>query len=209
MSRPNNLHGSDVQRSDIALLIVDVINDLEFPEGDLLLRQALPMAKRIAEIRERADTLGIPVVYANDNFGRWRSDFRAQVEHCLHDDVRGRPLVKLLQPQSQHYFVLKPRHSAFYSTGLEILLRQLGVKTVIITGPAGNNCILFTANDAYLRELKLIVPSDCVASNTIEDNLQALHLMQNVLKADTRPSTELTAEFLQRLSGDGEIARSD
>lgn len=196
----SNLHGDELKQSAVALLLIDVINDLDFPESDEILQAALPMAKRIAQLRSRADQAGVPVIYANDNFGRWRSDFRAQVQHCLRDNVKGRPLVELLQPGPDHYFVLKPRHSAFFSTSLEILLRHLDVKTVILTGLAGNNCILFTANDAYLRELKIIVPSDCVASNSADDNLQALKLMKQILKADIRPSAELTVDRLTQLS---------
>lgn len=195
------LHGDEIQRSSVALLLIDVINDLEFPEGDQLLHTALPMAQRICELRTRAEAAEIPIIYANDNFGRWRSDFQAQVQHCLKDDVRGKPVASLLQPGPDHYFVLKPRHSAFFSTALDILLKQLAVQTLILTGIAGNNCILFTANDAYLRELHLIVPADCIASNSPNDNQQALDLMHHVLKADIRPSNLLTVGRLRELAG--------
>ena len=94
-ARNEDLHGNAPDKSPVALLLIDVINDLEFPEGDQLLRHALPMAQQIAALKRRARQGGIPVVYVNDNFGRWRSDFSAQVEHCLHDGVRGRPVVDL------------------------------------------------------------------------------------------------------------------
>ena len=199
MTTASYLHGDEIQKSRVALLLIDVINDLEFPEGDQLIQTALPMAERIRELRARAEQAEIPIIYVNDNFGRWRSDFQAQVQHCLQDDVRGKPIAKLLQPGPDHYFVLKPRHSAFYSTALDILLRHLEVKTLILTGMAGNHCILFTAHDAYLRELQLIVPADCIASNTVGDNQQALDLMTRVLKADIRPSSELTTDRLREL----------
>ena len=134
---------------------------------------------------------GIPVIYVNDNFGRWRSDFKAQVEHCLHDGVRGQPLVELLQPGEDDYFVLKPKHSGFYSTSLALLLDYLQVKTVILTGIAGNICVLFTANDAYQRDFHIVVPRDCVAANTCEDNDAALAQMEQVLKAVTRQAAEI------------------
>src|ERR1700704_5007501 len=102
-----DLHGSAPDKSAVALLLIDVINDLEFPEGDQLLRYALPMAQRIAALKERARREGVPVLYINDNFGRWRSDFTAQVKHCLEDGVRGRPVVDLLRPDEDDYFVLK------------------------------------------------------------------------------------------------------
>lgn len=197
-ARNEDLHGSAPDKAEVALLLIDVINDLEFPEGDQLLRHALPMARRIAALRQRAKQDGIPVVYVNDNFGRWRSDFSAQVEHCLKDDVRGQPIVELLRPDADDYFVLKPKHSGFFSTALDILLEYLGTKAVILTGVATNICVLFTANDAYMRDLYLAVPSDCVASNTDEENRYALEQMRQILKADIRPSAELSLKTLPK-----------
>lgn len=190
-AKNKDLHGSAPDTADVALLLIDVINDLEFPEGDQLLRHALPMACRIADLKARARREQVPVVYVNDNFGRWRSDLNAQVEHCLKDGVRGRPVVELLRPDDQDYFVLKPKHSGFYSTSLDILLDYLGVRAVVLAGMAANICVLFTANDAYMRDLHLAVPADCVASNTEEESRYALDQMRQVLKADVRPSDEL------------------
>ncbi len=192
MPRPNpDLHGSAPDKSDTALLLIDVINDLEFPEGEQLLKFALPMARQIHALKQRARAAGVPVIYVNDNFGRWQSNFTAQVEHVLHDGVRGQALAELLQPGEDDYFILKPKHSGFYSTTLELLLRYLEVKTVVLTGVAGNICVLFTANDAYLRDLQVKVPADCIASNTKAENDAALEVMQKILKADIRPAAEL------------------
>jgi nicotinamidase-related amidase len=197
-AKNEDLHGNAPDHASVALLLIDVVNDLEFPEGDELLEHALPMARQIAELKRRARQQGVPVIYVNDNFGRWRSNFNTQVEHCLQDGVRGQPIVELLQPEEHDYFVLKPKHSGFFSTTLEILLKYLGVKTVILTGMAANICVLFTANDAYMRDFYLVIPSDCVASNTTEENDYALDQMKKVLKADTRPSKELSFERLAR-----------
>jgi nicotinamidase-related amidase len=189
--RTADLHGNAPDKAEAALLLIDVINDLEFDEGEQLLRHALPMARRILELKRQARTLGLPVIYVNDNFGRWRSDFQAQVKHCLEDGVIGQPVVELLLPEPDDYFVLKPKHSGFFSTSLDILLEYLRVETLILTGIAGNICVLFTANDAYMRDFRLIVPGDCVASNTEEENRHALGQMERVLKADTRLSTAI------------------
>ncbi len=186
-----NLHGNVPDTAEAALVLIDVINDLEFPEGDELLRYAHPMAERIAALKRRAKGAGLPTIYVNDNFGRWQSDFNKQVDHCLNDRVRGRPLAELLRPDEDDYFVLKPKHSGFFSTTLEILLDYLKVESLILTGLAANICVLFTANDAYMRDFRLFVPRDCVASNTEELNRDALQQMQLVLKADTRPSDEI------------------
>jgi nicotinamidase-related amidase len=187
----DSLHGNAPDKADTALLLIDVINDLEFPEGDQLLEHAMPMARVLALLKRQAKQQGVPAIYVNDNFGRWRSDFRSQVEHCLHDGVRGQPIVELLRPEEDDYFVLKPKHSGFYSTALDILLQYLETKVLIITGMAANICVLFTANDAYMRDFKLLVPKDCVASNTTEINREALAEMQRVLKADIRPAADI------------------
>jgi nicotinamidase-related amidase len=195
-AKNKDLHGSAPDKAEVALLLIDVINDLEFAEGDELLKYALPMARQIAKLKARATQQGIPAIYVNDNFGRWRSDFRAQVEHCLEDGCKGQPIVELLRPDKDDYFVLKPKHSGFYSTALDTLLDYLATKTVILTGMAGNICVLFTANDAYVRDFHLVVPCDCVASNTKEENDYALEQMRKILKADTRRAEEIELKEL-------------
>ncbi|MDR3638727.1 MAG: cysteine hydrolase [Isosphaeraceae bacterium] len=197
-AKNQDLHGNAPDKSAVALLLIDVINDLAFEEGEQLLRFALPMAERIARLKRNAREAEVPVIYVNDNFGRWRSNVHALVEHCLNDDVRGRPLVERLRPEEEDYFVLKPKHSAFFSTTLDLLLEYLQVETVVLTGLAANICVLFTANDAYMRDFRLVVPRDAVASNTEEENLHALELMRTVLKADTRSSNDLDWAELKR-----------
>src|SRR5436305_7960634 len=198
-ARNPDLHGSAPDKSEIALLLIDVINDLDFPEANQLLRFARPMARKILRLKERAKKADIPIIYVNDNFGRWQSDFRRQVRHCLRGDSRGHEIVTMLQPDEDDYFVLKPKHSGFFSTTLETLLRYLGSHTPIITGIAGNFCVLFTANDAYMRDYYLIVPSDCVISNTAKENKEALQLMKRYLKADTRRSQRISFGKRKRL----------
>lgn len=195
-TRDRDLHGNAPDKAGAAILLIDVINDLEFPEGDQLLRFAVPMARKIATMKARAKEAGIPIVYANDNFGRWRSDFNAQVAHCLEDGVRGCTVAELLKPDQDDYFVLKPKHSGFFSTTLDILLEHLGTESLVIAGMAANICVLFTANDAYMRDYRLFVPGDCVASNAEEENRHALEQMRKILKADIRPSDELSMEEL-------------
>ena len=166
----HDLHGNAPDRSPTVLLLIDVINDLEFEGGEALLRQALPV---------------------NDNFGRWRSDFRTLLTHCLRDGVRGKPLAEQLAPGPDDYFVLKPKHSGFFSTSLDILLEYLRAHTLILTGLTADNCVLFTASDAYLRDFHLVVPPDCVASIEPAHTREALEHMHRVLKARLTPSTEL------------------
>lgn len=193
-----DLHGSAPDKSGVALLLIDVINDFDFAEADQLLRSALPMAQQLAAFKARAKREAIPVIYVNDNFGRWRSDFHAQVEHCLGDALPGRRVVELLRPEDDDYFVLKPKHSGFFSTSLDILLEYLEAETLIITGLATNICVLFTANDAYMRDFRLVVPHDCSAANTEADHEHALSQISTVLKADIRPSSEIVFDELKR-----------
>jgi nicotinamidase-related amidase len=199
-ARIGGLYGSAPDKSAAALLLIDVINDFDFPEAEQLLHFARPMVKKVAGLAARARSVGMPVVYVNDNFGRWRSDFRATIEHCLREGAGATEFVEPLLPQKADYFVLKPKHSGFFSTTLDTLLEYLGVNTVILAGVAANICVLFTANDAYMRDLQLIVPADCVASNTEELNDYALKQMRTVLKADVSSSTSLTAHKLMQLS---------
>jgi nicotinamidase-related amidase len=197
-AKNEDLHGNVPEHSEVALLIIDVINDLEFEDGDQLLEQALPMAEQLAKLKRRARKVRIPIIYVNDNFRRWRSDLNSLVRHCLEDGARGEPLARMLRPGPDDYFVLKPKHSGFYSTTLDVLLLYLRAKALILTGIAGDSCVLFTANDAYLRDFLLYVPSDCSASSDAEENAHALAQMRKVLKADIRPSTELDLEALKR-----------
>jgi nicotinamidase-related amidase len=192
MKKNADLHGNAPDRSDAAVLLIDVINDFEFEDGEELLKQTLPVAEQIAELKKRAKQRGVPIIYVNDNFGKWQSDFRKLLDHCLNGNVRGKPIVELLKPHEDDYFVLKPRHSGFYSTTLAILLEYLQVKTLILTGVTADICVLFTANDAYMRDYHLMVPADCVASVNPDENRHALEHMQRVLKADIRPSAEIS-----------------
>lgn len=195
----DDLYGSAPDNCPVALLLIDVINDLEFDGAEALQQHAEPMAERIAALRQRAYDHGIPVIFVNDNFGHWRSDLSVQVRHCLRKGVRGRRLAELLKPREEDYFILKPRHSGFHMTPLQLLLASLGARTLILTGVAGNICVLFTANDAYMHQFDLVVPRDCVASNDEQSNRFAIEQMRDVLKADVRPAEQLDLkELLQR-----------
>src|SRR6476659_6222908 len=121
----SDLHGNAPDQSPVALILIDVVNDLEWPGGETMFPYALKMAERVAALKTRATASGVPTIYVNDNFGRWKSDFRAQIARCLEPNVRGRPLVELLRPSEDDYFVLKPMHSGFFGTTLELLLRHL------------------------------------------------------------------------------------
>lgn len=187
----SNLQKSTENQSSVALLLIDVINDLVFPGHEKLLPHAEIMAENLSHLCMRARELHIPVIYVNDNFGRWRSDLHHQVDRCLNERVPGRPIVQKLVPKPNDYFILKPKHSGFYSTSLDLLLSTLGVETLILTGLVTNICVLFTANDAYMRDYKVLVPNDCCAAVDPKDHELALNLMEDVLKAKICPSSQI------------------
>lgn len=187
----NTIKPGGNKKSPVALLIIDMINSLDFARGDKLLKQALPAARTILQLKQRLKQRGVPVLYVNDNFGQWQSSREQVFAACSHPDSRGAPLATLLEPEHDDYFVLKPKHSAFYSTHLDVLLDALGAEHLILTGIAGNICVLFTANDAHMRNYSLHVPADCVASNTARENSWALKQMHTVLQTDIRPARAL------------------
>ena len=190
-SKNDDLHGNVPDKSPTAIVFVDVVNDFEFEGGERMFEHALPAARRMAALKRRAAEEGIPVVYANDNFGKWRSNLRDVVRHCLEDGVRGEPIVELLKPDEEDYFVLKPKHSAFFATTLELLLKYLQVDTLILGGYSGDACVLLTASDAYMRDLHIHVPEDCTASTNPRENARALAYMRRMFDADTTPSDRL------------------
>lgn len=179
------------QSAKTALLLIDVISDFEFEDGEKLFENALPMAKKLANFKKRAVKAGIPVIYVNDNFGKWQEDFQEQVTHYLKRSVRGHKIVELLKPEKEDFYVLKPRHSAFYQTVLEHLLSNLQIETLILTGVSTDICVLFTANDAFMRQFKVIIPEDCVAAVNQKDNVAALNYMKRVLEAEITDSGKL------------------
>ena len=174
-----------------ALLLIDVVNDLAFDGSGPLVAQAEAMAAPLAQLKRRATTAGVPTIYINDNFGQWRSDFRRTVAHCTARSSPGHRVSRRLRPTAHDYFVLKPKHSGFFDTTLDTLLETLGVRRLILTGIAGNICVLFTANDAYMRDYKIFAPADCIVSNTATDNDHALRQIEIVLKGNVAPSARL------------------
>ena len=192
---PAGCPGDDDSAADpvpVALLLIDVVNDLDFPEGEDLRPHAEAAAAKIADLARRARAAGVPVIYVNDNFGRWRSDFPATLAHAKRDGSRGRAFVERVEPDAERdYFVLKPRHSGFFHTVLDLLLEHLGAEALVLCGVAGNICVQMTAHDALLRGYRVIVPRDAVASNTPELNEAALEQMRVVCKADLPNAAEV------------------
>jgi nicotinamidase-related amidase len=175
----------------VAVVLVDVINAMDFEGHEALVAAATEAAGPIEELCRRARAQGVPVIYANDNFGLWRSDFKATVDACAAPDKPGAEISSRLRPLEGDYFVLKPRHSAFYQTPLSLVLEHLAVDTLVLAGFATDLCILFTAHDAHMRGYNLIVPEDCTASNSLEATQRTLEHLRRALKCATGSSVTL------------------
>src|SRR5207302_1061047 len=185
-------------KSPIALVLVDLINHFEFPDGRRVLRQAEPIAPRIARLKKRARSEGIPAIYVNDNFGHWRSQASELIAYCLRPGTPGARFVEQIRPDREDYFVLKPMHSAFYQTPLDVLLKYLGANTLILCGLATNSCIVCTAHDANMREFRLYVPSDCCAARTDREHRQAIEHIKDMADAKVTVSTSLRVAGLRK-----------
>jgi nicotinamidase-related amidase len=190
-------NSSTRHKSSVALLLIDVINHFEFPDSGGVLANALPMASRLARLKARCRRAGIPAIYVNDNFGQWRSDAKSLVARCLESRCKGKAFVEQLTPEDEDYFVLKPMHSAFFQTPLEILLRYVGATSLILTGLATNSCIVCSAHDARMRDFKLYVPSDCCAARTRREHEQAIAHIRSMADASVTPAFSLRVSELR------------
>ncbi|MFC4821482.1 cysteine hydrolase family protein [Dokdonella ginsengisoli] len=163
---------------DAAVLAIDLIHPFDFPGAVALLRETRRVVPTIRRVLHRARRAGVPVLYCNDNFGQWRSDFRGNVDLCAGEGAAGAQVVREVLPSPDDYFVLKPKHSAFFETPLRSLLNQLGVKRLVLMGIAADSCILATALDAHLLEYEVAVVRDAVASQTLARTRRALHILR-------------------------------
>jgi nicotinamidase-related amidase len=191
----------------VALLLIDVLTTFQFPDGDAILKGALAIRDALIRLKARARNFGIPVLYVNDNFGDWRSEKEVLMGRCL--EAKGREFVRSLLPDGEDYFVLKPMHSAFYMTPLEVLLQHLQVETLILTGLTSNSCITVTAHDANMRGFDIFIPSDCSCARNSEEHSQALKQLQVMAGANVSDSSSLRLPNLirkTRLSRDADLA---
>jgi nicotinamidase-related amidase len=187
--RGTGLRPSRLPTSQRVLLLVDFITSLDFPGADQLAAPALEAARATAVLKRRLHAEGVAAVYANDNYGVWQSDFHSLVSTCLGLEGEAGEIARVLYPQADDLTILKPRHSAFYASPLELLLTEMQTRELVICGLATDMCVQLTAADAFLREYKVWVPADCTAAETRDAKDQALRYMADVLRCDTRPST--------------------
>lgn len=181
--------GGKLARSPTVLLLVDFINPMHFEGADALAAPAMAAARATQRLKRRLTREGVPTLYANDNYGVWRSDFRDLLEHCATQPGATGCLAQWLAPEPQDLVLLKPRHSAFFSTPLDLVLTQMHTHTIVLAGIAADICVQLTAMDASLRGYKLWVPADCTAAESEAAKAASLAYMARVLKADVRKSS--------------------
>jgi nicotinamidase-related amidase len=178
-----------VPQSPRVLVLIDFINPLNFPGAEKLAPPALQAARAVVRLRERLDREKVAVIYANDNYGVWQSDFHSLVNECVARDDASGEIARLLCPRATDLTLLKPRHSAFYCSPLELLLHEMGAQELILAGLATDMCVQMTAADAFLRGYEGVwVPSDCTAAETPKAKAASLEYMRTVLKCDVRSS---------------------
>ncbi|MCC2675266.1 MAG: isochorismatase (2,3 dihydro-2,3 dihydroxybenzoate synthase)-like protein [Ramlibacter sp.] len=178
-----------VPRSPRVLILVDFINPLNFPGAEKLAKPALAAARATARLRDALDRQKVAVVYANDNYGSWQSDFQGLVAQCCERDDISSEIARLLAPRPTDITLLKPRHSAFYCTALELLLNEMGARELIVAGLSSDMCVQMTAADAFLRGYEGVwVPADCTAAETPQAKAASIKYMKDILKCDVRSS---------------------
>ena len=173
-----------------ALVVIDMINTYDHEDAERLRESAKRVVPVIADLVDRARQADAPIIYVNDNFGQWRSDQDALVESALGGEHAS--LVEPIVPDEDSMFVVKARHSIFYETPLEYLLRQEAIDDIVLTGQATEQCILYSALDAHIRHIPVVVPRDAVAH--IDEDLAeaALRMMETNMDAGVVDATEVT-----------------
>jgi nicotinamidase-related amidase len=174
-----------------ALLVLDMISEFDFPQWKRVLKESRRIAPAIGRLQQRARNAGVPVIYVNDTRGDWESDQTAFIKRCRSEHARGRAVVEIVCPQPEDYFIFKPRHSGFYSTPLETLLQLRSIEELILTGTTSHQCVLFTAIDGYVRDYRIVVPSDCIGAPTAVQTSHALFILKQSTRARTPHSSRL------------------
>lgn len=186
---PGALRATPLPRSERVLVLVDFINPLDFPGAERLLPGALRAARATARLKQRLAEAGVPAIYANDHYGTWHAEFSDVLRACQAlPGARGQ-IARLLAPAPQDLTILKPRHSAFFATPLDLLLREMQASEIVLVGLATDMCVQLSTAEAYMHGYSAWVPADCTAAETPEAKRHALRHMATVMKCSVRSST--------------------
>jgi nicotinamidase-related amidase len=170
----------------LALIVIDMLNPYEHEDADILARNTEPVVPVIARLLGNTDD--VELVYVNDNY----EDYTATRDDIVERALRGRHphLVEPIVPPPGVDFLQKARHSAFYSTALDHLLRVRNIETLVLTGQVTEQCILYTALDAYVRSFDIRVPRDAVAHIDEQLGAAALRMMERNMRVDVVDASE-------------------
>ena len=165
-----------------ALIVCDMLNPYEHEDAEKLTESVEQRLPALVGLRDRAREEGVPTIYVNDNQGNWESSREGLVEGAL---AGARPdLVEPILPADGDLFLAKTRHSIFFASPLEHILAQEDVDRIVIAGQVTEQCVLYSALDAYLRHLDVAVPRDAVA-HIFEDLADAsLKMMERNMHAE-------------------------
>lgn len=193
----NQRHATDpaCEPATSVLLIIDMISDFRFEDGSLLANQGAAIVPAIVQLRDRLAASGGTVVYVNDTAGTWTMDRTTLLEKAAAPTSKGRTIVEALAPLDDSVMLLKPKHSAFFATPLDLLVQSLHAKTVILTGMTTHMCILFTAIDAYMRDFHIIIPKDAVTAHTEELSQTTLAYCRTTLQSATPTTADLITQL--------------
>ncbi|MCL4183245.1 MAG: cysteine hydrolase [Burkholderiaceae bacterium] len=195
-SRPKLALGNaagTLPRSPVVLLLVDFVNPLDFDGAPDLAPAALAAAASTAALKRRLQRRGVPCIYANDNYGAWRSDFRTVLTRCRALPGEAGRIARMLSPRRADLTLLKPRHSCFYATPLELLLTQMHARRLILAGLAADLCVLLSAMDACMRGYRVWIPADCTAAESGQRKQGALDYARRALGCRIAPSVVVRA----------------
>ncbi|MGJ9460261.1 isochorismatase family cysteine hydrolase [Oceanobacillus sp. CF4.6] len=175
----------DQSFSNTAVIFVDIINDFDFDGGEDLYLHTKAILPNLIKLRKYAKENDLPIIYVNDHYDLWQADFRKIINKCTNG--KSSEIIEALAPDDKDYFLIKPQHSTFFQTPLQSLLIELERNYLIMAGIAGDICILFSAQDAYMYKYQLRIPKNCMASEQEQNNDYALYLMRSVMDADITP----------------------
>jgi nicotinamidase-related amidase len=181
-----------------ALLILDMVNPFDYEGGDAMAADAERVLPRIVSLRRRFVRAGAPVIFVNDNFSHWLDDLGQLVTICRTRPGPSARIATALAPGPGEFRILKPKHSGFLATPLEILLRDLGATRLVLCGLAADACVLATAQDAKMRDYEIWIPSDAVAAMSPARRKTALQIFRGTMQVSTRSSAAVKGLFPAR-----------
>jgi nicotinamidase-related amidase len=173
-----------------ALIVVDMLNTYEHADAEALIDSVGEVLPNIASLIDRARSEGVEIIYVNDNYGAW-NEGRSELVERASSGPHGE-LIEPIVPAQDTAFVVKARHSIFYETPLEYLLRTGGIERLVLVGQVTEQCILYSALDAYIRHFTVVVPPDAVATIHPELHEAALTMMRINMDADITPSADVS-----------------